>query len=210
MPADRDSPASSARIEVLPDAGIRVAGFERFRRQSGNAFEVGQRRHVHDRQAGLARSRDAAHQLPNAGRAVLGLLHAEHDQVELCPDRPHPACVAESVPGSFFDAISSSASRPLIGKRTTVPSRLIKLGGGLGADQRNAVPGHQQLGAEQRAVGGAENEYVVFHDSTLDRTLLARGLDFVVIQTEHGRGEFLRCAHRAAASAGRRQVNPTA
>ena len=38
---------------------------ERFRREFGNPFEVGQRRHVHDRQAGHARSGHAAHQLPD-------------------------------------------------------------------------------------------------------------------------------------------------
>jgi hypothetical protein len=48
------------------------------------------------------------------------------------------------------------------------------------------MPGHQHLGAEQRPVRGAENEDVVFRhpSSPLDRTLLARGVDFVVIQTE--------------------------
>ena len=52
-------------IEALPDARIRVARLQSFRREPGNTFEVGQRRHIHNRQARDARPGDAAHQLPN-------------------------------------------------------------------------------------------------------------------------------------------------
>ena len=42
------------------------------------------------------------------------------------PGSASSGVLAESSPGNPFDEISSSPSRPLIGKRTTVPSRLIK------------------------------------------------------------------------------------
>ena len=54
----------------------------------------------------------------------MGLLHAENDQIELA----RIDVVGRSRgkrPRQLFDATSSNVSRPLIGKRTTVPSRLI-------------------------------------------------------------------------------------
>ena len=87
--------------------------------------------------------------------------------------------------------MSSSDSRPLIGNRTTVPSRLIKSAVGLVQTSETRCPAINNLVPNKRAVGGAENEYVVFHDSrSLDRTLLARGLDFFVIQAENGTENF--------------------
>ena len=47
------------------------------------------------------------------------------------PGSTSSGVVADSAPGSCFDAMSSSDSRPLIGKRTTVPSRLINSAVGL-------------------------------------------------------------------------------
>ena len=47
------------------------------------------------------------------------------------PGSTSSGVAAESAPGSFFDAMSSSPSRPLIGIRTIVPSRLIKSAVGL-------------------------------------------------------------------------------
>ena len=48
--------------------------------------------------------------------------------------------------------------------------------GSMGADQRNPVPGQQQLGAEQRAVGGPQDEDVVFHDGKTKRRAVRNGL----------------------------------
>ncbi len=70
------------RIEVLPDAGVGVAPLESIGVESRNAFQVGKGRHVHDGETRLACLRHAPHQLSNAARAVLRLLHAEDDQVE--------------------------------------------------------------------------------------------------------------------------------
>ena len=41
------------------------------------------------------------------------------------PGSTSPGLAAASAPGSAFEATSSGAPRPLIGKRTSVPSRLI-------------------------------------------------------------------------------------
>jgi hypothetical protein len=53
------------------------------------------------------------------------------------------------------------------------------------------MPGHQQLGGEERPVGGAEDEYVVCHVGLLNRALLARGLDVFVIETAQAAEHFI-------------------
>ena len=76
---ERDEPW----LEALPNAGIGVALPQLPNGKPRNTLEVWQRRHVHDRQARYACRRDTSHQLPNTFRAVLGFLHAKHDQIEL-------------------------------------------------------------------------------------------------------------------------------
>ena len=69
------------RIDVVPDARVGIGGFQRLIIEAGDALDVGQRRHVHDRHAGHARLADRVEQFAHAGRAILRLLHAEADQV---------------------------------------------------------------------------------------------------------------------------------
>ncbi len=61
------------------------------------------------------------------------------------PGSTSSGVVAESEPGSFFDAMSSSDSRPLIGKRTTVPSRLISSAVGLVQTSETRCPAISNL-----------------------------------------------------------------
>ena len=51
----------------------------------------------------------------------------------------------EVTPGKFFDATSSSVARPLIGKRTTVPSRLISSAVGLVQTSETRCPASNTL-----------------------------------------------------------------
>ena len=172
-------------VETLPDTGVGVALDERSSLEPGNPLQVRQRRHVHDRQARHLGRGDAPHQLANARCSVLRLLHGKHDQVEqpgvgfvrcTCPK-----LTAASLRGDLHRGLSTPDRQPDRG--STVVD---ELGGRLGTHQCHRVPGEQRLGAQQRAVGSAQNQYVVFRHSLLDCPLLARRLDFVVIESDDG------------------------
>ena len=52
-------------IEGFPNTRIRIARLQRLRLEPGDAFQIGQRRHIHNRQARHAGSGNAIHQLSN-------------------------------------------------------------------------------------------------------------------------------------------------
>ena len=114
----------SAGLEPLPDRRIGVAVAQVQCGQPGNAPQVRQRRHVHDREAGPADGRCAAsgpapprRTAPPACRARRGRMPGRIGRVRSS---------RRGCPGSGAEVISSSPCQPLIGKRTRVPSRLIR------------------------------------------------------------------------------------
>ncbi len=70
-----------AGLEIVPDARIGKSGLQRVGIQSGDALQVWQGRHVHDRHRRLAALRDGVEELAHTGRAVLRLLHGERDEI---------------------------------------------------------------------------------------------------------------------------------
>ena len=68
---------SKPGIEIVPHAGVGVAGLQRVGGEAGDALQIGQRRHVHDRHARHPRLRHRVEQFAHAGRAVLRLLHRQ-------------------------------------------------------------------------------------------------------------------------------------
>jgi hypothetical protein len=46
-----------------------------------------------------------------------------------------------------------------------------EVGGGLTADKRHILPGHQKLGAKKRTIRGPEDYDAICHDSPFDRIL---------------------------------------
>ena len=70
---------SGSKRSQMP--GIVVGGFGRLRVDRGDALEVGQRRHVHQRQAGDAGVGDAREQGAQLRVRVLRLLHRQHGKI---------------------------------------------------------------------------------------------------------------------------------
>src|SRR5262249_33287782 len=93
---------------------------------------------------------------------VLGLLHGEHDQVER--SWIHLLRRGRGKRARQFLRFYVEQRLPTFDRNAHQgPVTIYQLGGGPGADERDVVPGHQQLGGQQRAVGGPQNEDVVFH-----------------------------------------------
>jgi formyl-CoA transferase len=121
-----------------------------------------QRRHIHDGEARLPRLRDPRHQLTDAACAVLGLLHSEHDEVERAwIDRiggRRGELSRKLLRGNIEQAVASFDWHA-----DDCPFAVDQIRGGPRADKHHAMPGHQQLGREQRAVGRPEHEHFVVH-----------------------------------------------
>ena len=77
----RAAQRQAAGIEVRPHAGVGEAVVQRVGVQAGDALQIRQRRHVHDRHAGLPRLRHRVEQFAHAGRAVLRLLHRQRNEI---------------------------------------------------------------------------------------------------------------------------------
>src|SRR5207253_4788769 len=93
-------------------------------------------------------------------------LHAEHNEIELawidvvrCRGRKRTRKVLRGHVEQRLPAFNRESDDG--------PFAINQVGRWFRADERNRVAGHQELGREQRAVGGAENEYVSFHDCIL-------------------------------------------
>src|SRR5262245_34243887 len=96
--------------------------------------------------------------------------------------------LAEIGPGSCFDETSTGAWRPRIGNRTTVPSRLINSAVGLVHTNAERCPAMASLvlNSEPYDAPRTSTLYFTIVSSASDRALLARCLDFVVVQFEDG------------------------
>jgi len=149
-------------LETFPHRGIGIGFLEVHVLQRRDALQIGQRRHVHDRQARQLGRGDLDHQHANGVIGVLRLLHGEADevialQVDLIgrgriqfagqiagEDRAVVLLVAQL--DADFGTVAVDQLRSL-----------------LAADQGHVVTGHQQLGCQQRAVGGSKNQDIARH-----------------------------------------------
>ena len=150
------------RVERIPDPCVGVGGLQRRVIKAGNALDIGQRRHVHDRHAGHARLRHRVEQLSHAWRTVLRLLHAQSDEVEFL--RINAGCgTGRDFPGQLarFQHHRILATAHRHAHRETF--RIDKIGLLGEADQMNGVTSKQKLGGKQRPVGRSHEKYVVGH-----------------------------------------------
>ena len=110
-----------------------------------------------------ARFRHRVEQFAHAGRAVLRLLHRKADQVVVLRVRPPSArrprpCRAACAVSSSDRVLAALHRQPHAEAFGVDQVRL-----GRQADMVHVVPAEQHLGAEQRAVGRAQDEDVVRH-----------------------------------------------
>src|SRR5262245_43583815 len=98
-----------------------------------------------------------------------------------------PGSLAESDPGSFFDEISTGEFLPLMGKRTRVPSLLISSAVGFVHTSETRCPAMSNfvLNNEPYDAPRMSMLYFTIGAPASDRTLLVRGLDFLVTQTKN-------------------------
>ena len=147
-------------IDRIPNARIGVGRFERLVIQSGDALDVGQRRHVHDRHAGHARFADRIEQFAHAGRTILRLLHAEADQVVILridAGRGAGGHLARQLAQFQQHRFAAPAHRQLHLEALGID----QIGFRRQADEMDRMAAEQQFGSEQRSVRRAEQENLV-------------------------------------------------
>ncbi|GJD59867.1 hypothetical protein IFDJLNFL_5798 [Methylobacterium dankookense] len=156
--AERDQPG----LETVPDAGIGVGVLKVHGSERRDALQIGQGRHVHDREAGQLRLGDLDHQHADRVVGVLRLLHGEADEVvagDVHVLRRHRVELARQV---------ARMDRPVLGLVAQLDPdfralAVDQVGRLLPADQGHVVPGHQKLRPEQGAVGSAQDQDVACH-----------------------------------------------
>ena len=151
-----------SRLEPFPYLGIGIGLLEVHFRQRRDAFEIGQRRHVHDRKTRQLRLGDLDHQNPDRMVGVLRLLHGKTDQIVTRKvdvggrgrvqrpgqiareDRPVHRLVTQL--DANFGTVAIDEFRRL-----------------LPANQGHVVTRHQQLCRQQRAIRGSKDQNVARH-----------------------------------------------
>ena len=148
------------RIDGIPDTRIGVGRLQRLVVETGDALDVRQRRHVHNRHAGHARFTDRVQQFANAGRAVLRLLHTQADQIILLRiDAGRRTCGHLAWKLSRFQQhrVFATAHRKLNLEALGID----EVGLSRKADEMNGMTAEQKLRGQQRAVGRAHQKNVV-------------------------------------------------
>ena len=162
-----------SRLEPLPYRRVGVGFLQVHFRQRRDPLEIGQRRHVHDRQARQPRRCDLDHQHADGVVGVLRLLHRKADQIVT-----REIDILRRGRGQFAGQIAR--------KDRAVHRLVAQLDAHFGAvavdqvrrlpaaNQRHVVTGHQKLRRQQGAVGGPEDQNVARHtpsftDYTRDR-----------------------------------------
>ncbi len=146
---------------MIPHAGVGIGGLQRVIVEAGNPLHVRQRRHVHDRHARHLRGRHGIEQFADAGRAVLRLLHGEPDEVVILgidAGRAPGRHLARQLARIDLDRLLAAADR----KTDTKPLGIDQVGLGGKADEMDRVSAEQDLGRQQRPVGGPHDQYFVF------------------------------------------------
>ena len=113
----------SCRARNCPTRWRRYSRRAAVHRQAGDARQIRQRRHVHDRHARHLRLGARVEQLAHAGRAVLRLLHRQHHEVVVGRVDVAGAGRLEAA-GQLAQLRSTGVARPRIGMRTWAPSEL--------------------------------------------------------------------------------------
>jgi hypothetical protein len=158
------------RLEIVPDIGVGVAGAQRLGRQPRDPLQIREGRHVHDRHARHARPCHGVEQLAHTRRAVLRLLHRQHDKIVIGRvDRRRPG--GFEVPRQFarveLDRLAAAAHR----QPHPRPVAVERLDLGREANQRDPVAAEQKLGRQQRTVRCAHHQDVVgAHLAVLPKT----------------------------------------
>ncbi len=147
-------------VEIVPDRGIGVAMPARVGRDSGNALEVGQRRHVHDRNARNVGLGDRIEELAHTGRAVLRLLHRQGHKVVL-----GRIDVARAAGGNLAGQLSGiDLDQPLAAFHRHANHNAFavdQVGLGRETDELRRMARDEQLGREEGAIGRAQDQDVV-------------------------------------------------
>ena len=155
------------RIAIRPHRRVGVAGLQRIGFDAGDAREIRQRRHVHDRHAWQLGLADRIEQLAHASGAVLRLLHAEHYEVvaaKLDRGRNVGRELAGQLARIDFDQALAALHREAHAGAFLIDE--FRLGGN--ADELHVMAREQQLGREQRAVRSPKDQDVVGHWSFHD------------------------------------------
>ncbi|MEH2688197.1 hypothetical protein DXU04_25220 [Bradyrhizobium diazoefficiens] len=159
-----------ARLEPLPHLRVGIGLLEIHACERRNPLQIGQRRHVHDRQARQLRRGDLDHEHAHRVVGVLRLLHRKADHVvtgDVDIGRRHRIELAGQV--AREDRPVHRLVAQLDADLGTVTVDQLR---GLGAaDQGDVVSCHQQLRAQQGAVGSPENQYVARHVSSLGNVM---------------------------------------
>ena len=71
-------------VKAVPDARVGVTDFQGLGVNGVDTFQVGQRRHVHDRHGRHAGCRHQVQQGAYLGGSVLGFLHRQRHEIEVC------------------------------------------------------------------------------------------------------------------------------
>ncbi len=150
-----------ARLEAIPNSRLQIRAGQALRVQARNTRQIRQGRHVHDGHARNPRRGDCLHQFPNAGGAVLRLLHGQTHQVILLG---HNLIGRQGIElargGAGINFHPPFAPLDLYANaRALTPNQLRRLAA---TDQGCIMPGHQKLGGQERAIGRTQNQNLVF------------------------------------------------
>ena len=157
-----------AGLEALPHLRIGVGLLEIHVGERRDPLQVGQRRHVHDRQARQLRRGDLDHENADRVVGVLRLLHRKADHVvarEVDIARRHRVELAGQVAREDRPVHRFVAQLDAHFGTVTVD----QLGGLGAANQGHVVARHQQLRAQQGTVGSPENQDVTRHIPSLGK-----------------------------------------
>ena len=149
-------------VEAVPYRGVGVGGLELVAVEAGNAPQVGQRRHVHDRHARHLRLADRIQQLAHAVDAILRLLHGEPDQVVVGRvDARHAA--RGHLAGQLF-RIEQHRVLAAADRQADLEALLVdQVGLGGQADEMDGMAAKQHFRGQQRAVGRPQQQDLVSH-----------------------------------------------
>ena len=150
----------AARLEIVPHRGVGERRLQPVGVETGDALQIGQRRHVHDRHARHPARRDRVEQFAHARRAVLRLLHRQRDEVEIGRLDVAGTGGAQAARQHFrpqLDRLLAAAHRQPDDRALAVE----RLDFGRKADHRDLMVAEQQLGGEQRPVGRPHDQHIV-------------------------------------------------
>ena len=147
-------------LEIVPDARIGIGGFECVGLQPGDALQIRQGRHVHDRHAGHPGPRHRVEQFANPRGAVLRLLHRQRDEIVVLRvdvARAGSGELARQFSRVELDRLPSASDRQPYSGAVVVE----RLHLGREAHHRYLVAAEQQLCCQEGAVGSAHGQDVV-------------------------------------------------